>query len=334
MDKDLRLSGVNLGGWLVLEKWITPSLFADTDTSDEYALMKALGPVEAAKRLKRHRESFVAEEDFKWLSKHGYNAVRIPVGYGIFGNQAPFIGAVEQLDWAMSMAEKYGLKVLIDLHILPGLPNDWNKSESNGDLLWPFKQQYIEKSLLTVVRIAERYKNDGNLWGIGLMNESVWDMPPDVLKDYFKAGYELVREHCDDEVAVVYHDNWRPHEYALTFADSDYKNLIMDSHFYQLFTPEDKALSLEGHLHKTKSDWRQAIADIQKTIPVIAGEWTMALPWDLMQPLTDKERKAAYEAFYEAELATLASAVGQFYWTYKTEARDAWSLRDYIIAQG
>ncbi len=28
-SKFYKLRGVNLGGWLVLEKWITPSLFAD-----------------------------------------------------------------------------------------------------------------------------------------------------------------------------------------------------------------------------------------------------------------------------------------------------------------
>ena len=35
-----KLKGVNLGGWLVLEKWITPSLFDGTNAVDEFHLHK------------------------------------------------------------------------------------------------------------------------------------------------------------------------------------------------------------------------------------------------------------------------------------------------------
>lgn len=31
----MMLQGVNLGGWLVLEKWMTPSLFDGTTAADE-----------------------------------------------------------------------------------------------------------------------------------------------------------------------------------------------------------------------------------------------------------------------------------------------------------
>jgi len=32
-----KLKGVNLGGWLVLEKWMTPKLFEGTTAEDEYS---------------------------------------------------------------------------------------------------------------------------------------------------------------------------------------------------------------------------------------------------------------------------------------------------------
>ena len=71
------LRGVNLGGWLVLEKWMTPSLFAGTEAIDEYTFMQTPGAVE---KIDQHRRSFITEADFKWLRKHGVNAIRIPVG--------------------------------------------------------------------------------------------------------------------------------------------------------------------------------------------------------------------------------------------------------------
>ena len=36
------IKGVNLGNWLVLEKWMSPALFYGTDAEDEYDLPRAL----------------------------------------------------------------------------------------------------------------------------------------------------------------------------------------------------------------------------------------------------------------------------------------------------
>ena len=38
-----KLRGVNLGGWLVLEKWMTPSLFAGVQAEDETSWCVAKG---------------------------------------------------------------------------------------------------------------------------------------------------------------------------------------------------------------------------------------------------------------------------------------------------
>lgn len=46
-----KLRGVNLGGWLVLEKWITPSLFAGLRATDETSYCVELGEAEGTRRL-------------------------------------------------------------------------------------------------------------------------------------------------------------------------------------------------------------------------------------------------------------------------------------------
>lgn len=38
----MKIKGVNLGNWLVLEKWMSPALFYGTDAMDEYDLPRAL----------------------------------------------------------------------------------------------------------------------------------------------------------------------------------------------------------------------------------------------------------------------------------------------------
>ena len=85
-----RLRGVNLGGWLLLEKWITPSLFADLAATDETTWCAELGHEEATRRLHHHWQTFITRDDFAWLARTGINAVRLPVGHWLFGPDYPY----------------------------------------------------------------------------------------------------------------------------------------------------------------------------------------------------------------------------------------------------
>ncbi|HET8704713.1 MAG TPA: glucan 1,3-beta-glucosidase, partial [Pseudomonadales bacterium] len=85
-----KVRGVNLGGWLVLEKWMTPSLFDGLNATDETSWCAELGE-RASEKLKQHWNNFITKEDFAWLAKIGINAVRIPFGHWIFGeNDYPY----------------------------------------------------------------------------------------------------------------------------------------------------------------------------------------------------------------------------------------------------
>lgn len=90
---DFQYKGVSIGGWLVLEPYITPSLFNATLLSgetwtdlpvDEYHFCEKLGAKEAEKRLTDHWESMYNETDFKQIKEAGLNMVRIPIGYWSF----------------------------------------------------------------------------------------------------------------------------------------------------------------------------------------------------------------------------------------------------------
>ena len=51
----MNIKGVNLGNWLVLEKWMSPALFEGTTAEDEYYLPTQLSPeaYEARKKINR-----------------------------------------------------------------------------------------------------------------------------------------------------------------------------------------------------------------------------------------------------------------------------------------
>ena len=129
MKKDLTFAygsetvrGVNLGGWFVLEPWITPSLFSrwsDGSVIDEWTFSQALGKDEAHNQLSQHWNNWITQDDFNEIAGAGMNHVRIPIGYWAVApiDDEPYIqGQLDILDQAIGWARDAGLKIMIDLH--------------------------------------------------------------------------------------------------------------------------------------------------------------------------------------------------------------------------
>ena len=91
----MKVKGVNLGNWLVLEKWMSPSLFEGTTAEDEYYLPTQLSKEVYEAKIKIHRSEYITERDFTRIKSMGMDAVRILVLYFIFGDREPFIGCIE-----------------------------------------------------------------------------------------------------------------------------------------------------------------------------------------------------------------------------------------------
>lgn len=116
-----KVRGVNLGGWLVTEPWITPSLYerAGDGAIDEYTLCQTLGKDAALSLLSAHWASWITAGDLSNIAAAGLNHVRIPIGYWSVAplDGDPYVqGALDYLDQAIGWAGNAGLKVIIDLH--------------------------------------------------------------------------------------------------------------------------------------------------------------------------------------------------------------------------
>ena len=116
-----KVRGVNLGGWFVLEPWITPSIFeaAPNSAVDEYTYCQALGKGEALNRLSKHWNTWITQADFSAIAAAGMNHVRIPIGYWALAPlpNDPYVqGQLPILDKAITWARAAGLKVMLDLH--------------------------------------------------------------------------------------------------------------------------------------------------------------------------------------------------------------------------
>ena len=65
------IKGVNLGNWLVLEKWMSPALFEGTTAEDEYYLPRQLSKEVYEARIKVHRAEYISERDFVAIKAMG-----------------------------------------------------------------------------------------------------------------------------------------------------------------------------------------------------------------------------------------------------------------------
>lgn len=351
-----KLRGVNLGSWLVIEKWMVPSLFYGLKAEDETSFCVELGPC-AAPILTRHWRTFITRDDFAWIAARGLNAVRIPLGFWLFGPDYPYHpaygdirhpfvqGGLAILDQAFDWAEEFGLHIVLDLHAAPGCQNGFDNGGIKDVCEWHTQADYIGHSLDVLERLAARYQASPALYGIETLNEPRWDIPTDLLKDYHTQAYRRIRKHCPPErVAVVFHDGFRPYgEYSGFLAGPDFCNVIFDIHRYQCFVPEDLELDVQGHITKSVVAWGNEADAInaERGHGTVVGEWSLGIdlrpppqanPADgqPLQGLDGFQTEVAHRAHASAQLVSFEKYLGWFFWSYKTEQWPGWCFRECV----
>jgi glucan 1,3-beta-glucosidase len=351
------LRGVNLGGWLVLEKWMKPSLFAGLAATDETTWCAELGR-SAPERLRAHWDSWITREDFFWIAEHGLNAVRIPVGHWILGApypwhrsygaaRHPFVaGGIDVLDRALGWAEEAGLRVVVDLHCAPGCQNGFDNGGIKDVCEWHTQAAYVDYSVELLGRLAARYRGAKALHALEILNEPRWDVPTALLEDFYTRAYAEIRRHCPpDALAIVIHDGFRSHrEWIPLFRDAAFENVVFDVHRYQCFDRADIDMDIQGHMHKAGLVWRDEALEIQRDlgVPAIAGEWSLGLdlkvvslwapgPYNhALEHMDAFQENVAYRGYAAAQLLAFERYLGWFFWSYRTETTPAWSFRDCV----
>jgi glucan 1,3-beta-glucosidase len=352
-----KLRGVNLGGWLVLEKWMTPSLFEGLNALDETSYCVELGD-SAEQILKNHWDTFITRDDFAWLAQRGVNAVRIPVGHWLFGpgypyhrsygdNLEPFVvGGIDVLDRAFDWAEEFGLHIVLDLHAAPGCQNGFDNGGIQDVCEWHTDPEYINYSLLVLERLAERYQHRPALHAIEVLNEPRWDIPTELLKDFYSNAYRRIRQYCrPEDVAVVFHDGFRSfREFSGFISQPEFRNVVLDIHRYQCFVREDIDTDIYGHIHKASGEWKAEADEIINELgqPVYLAEWSLGLDLKIvslwaegpfnhaLENMDDFQLDVAYRGYAAAQLLTFEKYLGWFFWSYKTETAPAWCFRECV----
>jgi hypothetical protein len=295
------VKGVNLGNWLVLEKWMSPVLFDGTTAEDEYYLPKQLSPEVYESRIKVHRSEYISERDFASIKRMGLDTVRIPVPYFIFGDRPPFLGCITELDNAFAWAEKYGLKILVDLHTVPWSQNGFDNGGISGVCKWSQMPEEVDFVLDVLEKLAKRYGKREGLFGITPVNEpiteEVWEIfnvpvrypavdkemaegsrpnTLEFLRDFYDRAYDRIRPNLADDKYVVFHDGFQLKAWKDFVTQPKYQNIMLDTHQYLMVA---EALGCEqtpeGYVAYIKENFEKPIEEVEQYVPVVCGEWCL-----------------------------------------------------------
>ncbi|KAM3555861.1 hypothetical protein ARSEF4850_005803 [Beauveria asiatica] len=288
---DLPARGVNLGGWLSLEPWITPSLFdypLSMGIIDEATLVTYLGD-KAASTLEKHYSTFITEDTFKAIAAAGLDHVRIPFSYWAVttydGDAYLFRTSWRYLLRGVEWARKYGLRINLDVHGLPGSQNGWNHSGRWGAIGWlngTDGDTNAQRSLDVHDRLSkffgqDRYKNIISHYG--LANE-----PRMVLLDASKViswtenAYKMVRKNGIQGI-VVFGDgfmgleNWQGRM-------TGYDTMALDVHQYVIFNENQIDFSHQKKIQYACDGWTKQTQQSMDTStgygPTLFAEWSQA----------------------------------------------------------
>lgn len=352
------IKGVNFGNWLVLEKWMSPELFDGIDAEDEVWMNRVMDQAEKEALLKKHRDTYITEKDFKQVADWGLNLIRLPVPFFVFGDREPYVGCIEYVDKAFDWAEKYGVQILVDLHTVPGSQNGYDNGGITGVCKWCKNPEEVEFALTVLERLAERYGSRRGLYGIEVLNEPIsWlvyatapstgkardkeeakgsgYVPMKFLKPFYIEAYKRLRQILPEEKVIVFHDGFRLGAWKDFFAKAGMKNVVIDTHIYisamEGFFPFHFLPVYKAYVWYNK----KLIKKTAKYTPVVVGEWNIVNKRALIKAEKEKDPKQQRQICREEhwkiediERDAWESSAGWIYWSYKLHSdkncEEAW----------
>lgn len=273
------IRGVNLGGWLSIEPFITPSLFTGyapiRGVVDEWTLCQQLGP-QANRILEQHYATFITEQDFADIRDAGLDHVRIQYSYWAITTYDgdPYVA---QISWryllrAIEWCRKYGLRVMLDFHGIPGSQNGWNHSGHQGSIGWingtdgaTNRQRSLDNHhQLSQFFAQPRYKNVVTIYG--LVNEPLMlKLPIQDVLDWTTEATDIVQKN-GITAFIAFHDgflNLNKWDQMLTSGPADH--MMLDTHQYTIFNTGEIVLDHAAKIELVCKGWRDMIQAVNTT---------------------------------------------------------------------
>jgi len=209
------LQGVNLGGWFVMEKWMTP-LTSDS-LVDTYSVMQKLDQrfgVETEQSLiKTYQQSWITTTDLDNIKAAGFNVVRAPIWWGQFytlNDQSPAgwrADAFEILDWLVNACAARGIYVIIDMHGVVGGQSTSDDTGRSGQNQYWTNGNFQGQTAYIWWQIANHYKGNPTVAGYDLINEPIGTPTSDTVLNLYNELYQSIRS-VDPSHLVIMEGTW------------------------------------------------------------------------------------------------------------------------------
>ncbi|GAC72911.1 hypothetical protein PANT_7c00332 [Moesziomyces antarcticus T-34] len=298
--RNQKVRGVNLGNWLLFEAWMDSSLMQALNDHainapypnpiiDEWTAGLYSDKGWASYVLQKHFDEWMTEDDWKQIAAAGLNHVRIPVPYFMFkeavGPNAPYLtlNRFAKLKEGVQLAKKYGLKVWIDLHSVPGSQNGFDNSGRSGPINWANNPSYYTQTQYAFNRLVTEFTHPdyaGVVTAIQAVNEPKGNVVPKV-QELLNKYYPWARN------KVAKPDGWNKYSNMLLAIHDAFQGL---QYWQNFWTGRARhRVLLDTHPYFVYSDWEHQATDTQrlqeacnlvgsfqqsqKYYPSIAGEW-------------------------------------------------------------
>ncbi|EGN91810.1 glycoside hydrolase family 5 protein [Serpula lacrymans var. lacrymans S7.3] len=248
-----RINGVNLGGLFVLEPFIAPALFQKYPGAvDEWTLSTLMAADTAGgglNQLEDHYNTFITEQDIAQIAGAGLNWIRLPIPFWAI-DKWDFEPFLEKVCWpyilrVLQWARKYGLRVNLDLHTIPGSQNGYNHSGKLGSVNFLNGVMGLANAerALNYIRIITEFISQPEWQNVvpifSIVNEAlVSTIGKDEITTFYLEAYDMIRnitgEGAGNGPYIAIHDgflgvsNW-----AGFLSGSD--RIMLDTHPYFAF---------------------------------------------------------------------------------------------------
>jgi len=353
LDPDGVYRGINLGGWLVLESWLTPSLYSTHGVASgqgEWQFCDTVGRDQCGDVLTPHWDTWVTEERIATLAAAGLQYARIPLGYWIVDRNAtePLpAGGWFYLERALGWLKAHGMRAVLDLHGAPGSQNGHDNSGRTGDIQWN-RPENINRTVSVLAEIARRVMAfesnatlSGVVHGIETLNEP-WTpavngpIQYSTLIDFYQRSYAAIRGTGFNGSIWISDGFAGSGVWSGVMSPPAYVDVMLDSHLYHCFGGPTTDMSQwattryacdsdgPGVASRTVADW------------VVVGEWSNSLKngnpetgvvpiapaaasW--LRAMTASQLAAWDGSFTGGPGRGKGPGKGSFFWNFYTETR-------------
>ena len=347
-----------------------PHLIDSGYPTDEESLLGSFTNKAIAKEyMTHHWENFITKKDVEFLADAGVEYVKVPIPYyamnDILSKESFVDGQWMYFIRFVGWARQYGIKVWIDMHTTLGIQSEFEMfeelSEYSACKHWINEPEKVKRSLKAITDMAQAVMDDNLrdvVTGFGILSEPFSNCPAEQVKKYSNEAITAVRETMGYDTAVYMSDapnaaSWNTGWWTdSTNHDSTY----IDSHYFHVFSQEERALSPKQHIAYTCAKLARETASccyedypknkkLSSGVSRIVGEWSAGydiLPTEmtnkimesikdpkmekaiLMGRMLSRERQEFLENHVKAQMVAYESAdtgasSGWFFWTLKTE---------------